>query len=397
MTTTLNNPLEKRARIDVVDVLRGFAVMGIILLHSIEHFNLYSFPDTSEQSNFLNFTDKAIWDGLFFLLAGKAYAIFALLFGFTFFLQDDSQKRKGKDFRLRFMWRLVLLFLIGQFNAAFFFGEVLVLYALVGFILVLTCRMSDKAVFALVIIFLLQPIELTKLIMSIFSSDYIPSEKSFLEYWNPGAEVLAEGTFWETIKSNLWTGQIASIVWAWEHGRIFQTGALFMLGMLLGRRGLFVKSDKNIKFWLGVLAVAFLCYFPLIGLTNLAPKYIESEATIQSFNLIFKSLVNFFFMLVLVSSIVLAYYLTTFGKTLAKLIPYGRMSMTNYITQSIIGSLLFYNWGFGLHDDLTITYSFLVGIVLFVAQYAFCNYWMKNHQMGPFESFWKKATWIGSK
>ena len=52
--------LEKRTRIDVADVLRGLAVMGIIVLHSIEHFNFYSFPDTSTQSAWLNFSDKAI-------------------------------------------------------------------------------------------------------------------------------------------------------------------------------------------------------------------------------------------------------------------------------------------------------------------------------------------------
>lgn len=74
----------KNARIDVADVLRGLAVMGIIVLHSIEHFNFGSYPDTSEQSAWLNFTDKAIWDGLFFMFGGKAYAVFALLFGFSF-------------------------------------------------------------------------------------------------------------------------------------------------------------------------------------------------------------------------------------------------------------------------------------------------------------------------
>ena len=70
----------KHLRVDVADVLRSIAVMGIILLHSIEHFNFYSFPDTASQCGFLNFTDKSIWDGLFFLFGGKAYAIFALNF-----------------------------------------------------------------------------------------------------------------------------------------------------------------------------------------------------------------------------------------------------------------------------------------------------------------------------
>ena len=90
--------LEKRTRIDVADVLRGLAVMGIIVLHSIEHFNFYSFPDTSTQSAWLNFSDKAIWDGLFFMFGGKAYAVFALLFGFSFFIQDNNQRMRGNDF-----------------------------------------------------------------------------------------------------------------------------------------------------------------------------------------------------------------------------------------------------------------------------------------------------------
>ena len=142
----MEQPTGKHARVEVADVLRGLAVMGIILLHSIEHFNFYSFPDTAGQSAWLAFTDKAVWDGLFFLLGGKAYAVFALLFGFSYFIQYDNQRMRGHDFRLRFCWRLILLFLIGNLNAMFFTAEVLVLYSLVGFILPLTCKMKYKCI-----------------------------------------------------------------------------------------------------------------------------------------------------------------------------------------------------------------------------------------------------------
>ena len=82
----MTSSIKRHARVDAADVLRGFAVLAIILLHSIEHFNFYSFPDPATQSTWLNFTDKAIWDSLFFAFGGKAYAIFALLFGFSFFI-----------------------------------------------------------------------------------------------------------------------------------------------------------------------------------------------------------------------------------------------------------------------------------------------------------------------
>ena len=154
---------EPNARIDVADVLRGLAVMGIIILHSIEHFNFYSFPDTVP-CEWMKFTDKAIWNGLFFVFSNKAYAVFALLFGFSFYIQDNNQQRRGKDFRLRFIWRMALLFIIGQFNAAFFTGEILTMYAMLGLILPLSCRLSDRSIAIFATLLIIQPIDWCKVI-----------------------------------------------------------------------------------------------------------------------------------------------------------------------------------------------------------------------------------------
>lgn len=74
----------RHARVDVADVLRGFAVLAIILLHSIEHFNFYSFPPADTQPAWLNFTDKAIWDGLFFAFGGKSLCHFRPAVRFQF-------------------------------------------------------------------------------------------------------------------------------------------------------------------------------------------------------------------------------------------------------------------------------------------------------------------------
>ena len=93
----------KKPRIEVVDSLRGIAIMAIMLLHSIEHFNFYVFPDPSTQPAWLNTLDAGIWDTFFFLFGGKGYAIFALLFGFTFSLMYTKQQTKGVDFGPRFL------------------------------------------------------------------------------------------------------------------------------------------------------------------------------------------------------------------------------------------------------------------------------------------------------
>jgi len=388
--------MEKTQRIDVADVLRGFAIMGIFLLHSIEHFNFYSFPETS--SDFLKFTDKTIWDSMFFIFGGKAYGIFALLFGFSFFIQDNNQLKKGNDFRLRFLWRLFLLFIWGNINAMFFTGEILVFYSLVGVSLIFVARLKTKTVLIIAIILMLQPMEWGKLIYALANPDYVPSEPLANYYFGEAYTVQSSGTFLETVKMNLWDGQLASLTWAWENARFFQTPALFMIGMVIGRSFLLVKTEDNIKFWRRALIIGVVCFFPLNELVNLLPKFIENAAILTPLKVIIKSLANMAFMTFLVSLVIQTYYLTNKGhKLLDKLRPYGKMTLTNYIMQSVVGAMLFYNWGFGLHSKLGITYSFLLGILLFILQYFFCCWWMKNHRHGPLEYIWKKLTWIGKK
>ncbi len=120
--------MKKSPRIEVVDALRGFAVMAIILVHNLEHFIFPVYPDSSPR--WLNVLDQGVFNGVFSLFAGKAYAIFALLFGFTFYIQSSNQKKQGKDFGYRFLWRMVLLVGFATLNAAFFpAGDVLLLFA----------------------------------------------------------------------------------------------------------------------------------------------------------------------------------------------------------------------------------------------------------------------------
>ena len=97
----------KHPRIEAVDALRGFAVMAILLVHNLEHFIFPVYP--ADSPGWLNALDQGVFNVVFTLFAGKAYAIFALLFGFTFYIQSDNLKRRGGDFGYRFLLRLVRL------------------------------------------------------------------------------------------------------------------------------------------------------------------------------------------------------------------------------------------------------------------------------------------------
>lgn len=387
-------PAAPNARVDVADVLRALAVMAIVVLHSMEHFNFYSYPSTDNQSAWLNFSDRALWDGLFFLIGGKAYAIFALLFGFSFFIQYDNERRRGRDFRLRFCWRMCGLFLIGQLNAAFFTAEILVLYSIVGLFLPLAARLSDRAVLTLAALFLLQPLCIYQILAAAFAPDWCLPAADTPSLWAATYAAQSGESFWQTVRVNLWEGQLASLAWAWDNGRVFQTAALFLLGMLVGRRRLFL--EESLPLWGRVMMASLAAFFPLYGLAGMLPDFVADRRLLTPALLLVTSLHKFCFMLLLVSGVLYAYYRTAWRSRLMKITPYGRMSLTNYVSQGIIGSLLFYHWGFGLDQHLGITASVGVGLVLLLVQLAYCRHWMKGHRHGPLEYAWKRFTWLGS-
>ena len=140
-------------RIYVVDALRGFAVMAIMLLRFLEHFIYNSYPVAS--SPMMEAANQQFKEVFFFLFAGKSYTIFALLFGFTFAVQYRNQARKGRDFAGRFVWRMCLLAVFACMNAAFFpGGDVLLTFSLAGLLLVPCRRLKTSSLVALSLFFL---------------------------------------------------------------------------------------------------------------------------------------------------------------------------------------------------------------------------------------------------
>ena len=101
----MTQTLKTSERLGVVDALRGFALLAIVLLHNLEHYNLFLVPENVPA--WLQIIDKYAWDILFFLFAGKAYATFSLLFGFSFYIQFHNAEKRGIDFRGRFAWHIM--------------------------------------------------------------------------------------------------------------------------------------------------------------------------------------------------------------------------------------------------------------------------------------------------
>ncbi|WP_207426145.1 DUF418 domain-containing protein [Pedobacter sp. SYSU D00535] len=386
---------EPASRIDLVDSLRAFAVLAIMLLHNIEHFDFYYLP--KDLPPVIKSVDSVVWDTLFFLFAGKAYGIFALLFGFTFYLQISNQRSKGVDFRLRFMWRLFLLLIFGFINTMFYEGDILSFYAVLGIALVPMSNMSDRTLLVTALVLLFQPFLVGKAIYIFTHPAYQPDPNLSDPYFAKIATYLAEGSFFTVLRENILNGKPGVFFWFWENGRFLQTPALFMIGVVLGRQQRFCLHLQHSRFWLKVLVFSLIAFVPLYLLRESVNDMVELKALARTLRLLFRLWSNIAFMFFLVALFVLLYSFTRFKNAVSVLNPVGRMSLTNYIMQSILGSFVYYGFGLGMYQYTGATYALFIGIALFILQLVFCRWWLSRYKQGPLEHLWSKATWIKTK
>ncbi len=383
------------SRLLVVDALRGFAIVSIMLLHNIEHFDFYYLPPNLPL--WMQGLDKIIWDTLFFLFGGKSYAIFALLFGLTFFIQSDNQAKKGNDFRARFAWRLALLMVFGIINSAFYQGDILTIYAIIGFGLIPVAKLSTKTVFWIAVVLMFQPYEWINFIKGVQNPGLTMVDPVSWSYFGKMGEYITGNSLVNTWIGNLTNGRIAVFIWNWENVRVFQTLSLFMFGMLAGRKSLFALNPENKQFWKKVLLISSVSFIPLYIIKTKLSVWISSEAILRPLSTIETSWSNMAFMMVLVSVFVLLFQIQFFHRILKVFSPIGRMSLSNYIIQSIIGSFIYYGFGLGLYQYTGATHCLLIGITLAILQGLFSSWWMKNHPQGPLETIWHKLTWLGTR
>lgn len=137
-TQTTNN------RIEVIDALRGFALLGIIITHSAGQYFAGPTPPSAGTLNIFSPIDNVLGDILMYLTFGKFFTIFSFLFGLSFAIQMDSASKMGRSFVGRTFWRLVILFLIGFIHSMFYSGDILRIYAFLGLFLILSRNTNNR-------------------------------------------------------------------------------------------------------------------------------------------------------------------------------------------------------------------------------------------------------------
>lgn len=385
-----------KKRISSIDALRGFSLMGIMLLHSMEHFDLTYTPILD--SPFWQWTDTAVNSIIHFLFQGKSYAIFSLLFGLSFFMQMDSQAEKGNDFRLRFAWRLVILFALGYINGLIYMGEFFVIYATLGLILIPLYKVPTKWLAGIAILLFLQIPQVIQFI-SLMSNNAPNTPDAFNIRMNglfeKSADMFINGSFLDMIRFNAVEGQTAKMMWFIDVYRYLQLAGLFIVGMLVGRYGIHKSEEKMIKYSKKVLPYAFLWFAFFYAIVLLLPLFGVKDYALAVGKGLFTTYANLGMMTIYICGFTLLYYKTVAGKNaLERLAPVGRMSVTNYMMQSLLGVFIFYGFGLNMAVSCSFLQCALAGLAVCAFQIFYSNWWIKRFYYGPVEWIWRILTWL---
>lgn len=384
-------------RITVIDALRGFSLIGICLIHAMQHFGAMGTMAPQAMFPWEGPLDEVFRWLINYLVFGKFFIIFSCLFGLSFFIQMDRAAKKGLDFRPRFLWRLVLLLVIGYIHGLIVRVDILLIYALLGFILVLMYKWPTKILAGITLFLFLGGASLVPVVYKSLSEPALAVEqvqRASERVVPRQAGPRRVPTFSETVKNNAWDGLVGKMRFQVSSGRLYLTLGLFILGFIVGRIRLFERLDEfrnRMNRW-ALLALAG------VGLLYVARSYLPPVAWGEvSFNSWMNStstnLINLLTAYLWVIVVMEAYRFQKVQRSMAPLVSYGRMGLTNYIVQSVVGVFIFSGFGLDL-SYLGITLSVLLCLAYTCAQIGFSYYWLKSFRYGPLEWLWRTGTYM---
>jgi uncharacterized protein len=401
MTTS---PVAPKERILLIDGLRGFSLLGIVLAHAEGWFIAGSVPNSVWQKfqNDFGTIFSNYFGGIF--IQGKFYTLFSFLFGLSFAIQLFQRKENDTKFIPRFMWRLVILFLIGFIHHIHWKGDILGIYGVLGFFMILFHKASDKILWVGILFFILNiPILIKDTVGATQPKEKPKTEKEqkiendkYEKETEKSYNILKKGTYPEVIVQNFKDFKFKAD-FQFQSGRIYITLGFFLLGLWVGRRKFFDNFDqhkpffKKVMWWSIGLSFLIVAFFVTMQVGNYFSKLPDWFGII--FGFLF-SLLSLAMTLFYITGIPLLLNLKSMNWVLDKLSIVGKMGLTNYLLQSVIGVIIFYGIGFGLAGNFNAGWCYLIGIAMFIFEVFLSKWWLSRFIYGPMEWLWRSATYL---
>lgn len=377
MTNSLAQP-----RNLMIDGLRGYALMGLFLIHMVEYFELYWYRPEPGWVNTV----------MFALFGGKAYAIFSLLFGVSFYIIMSRHAERGTDFRARFAWRLVLLFALGYLHGLVYGGDILQILAVAGLLLIplYTCGNTTLVMAGLFFALQLPHLLALSLLNLLNINVYQAPMHSLLQ--PPVFEVYAHGSLAEVLRINMLEGQLGKWWFMIESGRLSNVIGLSVLGFWLGRIGFFTAMTNFRPIYWGAGLTALLLGLLMILIRPYLANTLQPTIAPWLWHHLLNDWHNHAWIALSICGFVLFYSAPFIGKILALLSPCGKITLTLYVGQSLLFVPLFYGYGLGGYNTFGQVNSLLLGILLWCLQVAFAHWWIRHYHYGPLEWLWRAGT-----
>mgnify|MGYP001233780577 CR=1 FL=1 len=400
LSSYANQGTQLKDRIGSLDALRGFALFGVLLVNA----TMINATMMDFQSHLLNnpwlATENVDWMANLFVQVfgqGKFYTIFTFLFGLGFYLFTESNQKKNLPAKKLFVRRLFFLLIFGILHFAFvWYGDILHVYALVGFMLLPFEKASSEKILKWgvgLLIFYIVSITGIYALQDAFMGNIGTASTQGLNLTTLANQVYLDNDYFALVWYRTtveFPQMLANLIFLFP--RIL---GMFLLGYYVGKKQIIVEPLRTQNFFKKTIQVSL----PIAIITTLAYVLIQSEviAIFGSFSStfvhFFEETSHIFMAFVYIGTIGVLYYRFSQALFFQALSAVGRMALTNYLTQCIILSILFYGPGLGLMYKVGTTISILVTIGLFFTQMCFSYVYLKHKPQGPAESLWRALTY----
>jgi uncharacterized protein len=391
-------PVAPASRIVEVDIVRGFALFGVLLV------NMYGFGADSIAWN--SPTDQLVFAIMHVFFESKSWTLFSMLFGFGFALQLQRAHARGVSILPPYLRRLVVLFAFGAAHALLYDGDILMLYAELGLGLLVVCRLPTRMLLLLAVGLMLvfplahlatperQPAGMEGI-------DNVAEARAWLER-EQRTHVYATGSLAEVVVYNasaIPANPLDDVNWSDSGLTAF---AMFLLGFSVGRSGVLrdipghAAPIARVRAWgLGFGLAAMAAEQVLAATAGYAvfrPQQVGPGVQLTG-DLLF-AFGTTALALGYAATLVLAAQTPRGRAALAPLAGVGRLALTVYLTQTLIFTTLFYGYGFGQTFRLGPIAVTTWAVVIFAVQIVACQWWLRRFRFGPMEWLWRSLTYL---
>jgi uncharacterized protein len=400
--TSAAEPISQGERIFTLDVIRGFALLGIFIMN-MPGFNQSFYVGVDGSHAFPMWWDRAAETARDVLFSGKFNSMFSMLFAIGFTIQlERLEKRDSAHARSIYLRRIGWLFVFGVIHMGVFWGgDVLHIYALFGLLLLALRKTPEKVLWTLFALCFVYPVAIgIYRLMTVTPADV--------------EQMVATAKAWEATNDAAY-GHGSFLVAAREHMREFgflytdrnmrfgmvsfyvQGFSTMLLGLILGRRHFFQNSAahlplvRRVQWWalgIGIVAGAVFGTYDVLVENPAQPTPVRVFANLCYY------LCRVATMIFYVATIVRAVHTETWRTRFAPMAIAGRMPLTNYLMQTLLATFIFYGWGLGYWGKAGPALDLVLAIGIFFAlQVPLSYYWLRRFEMGPMEYLWRRLTY----